>query len=200
MSGSYFDSEISQYFAQYLDEWAAAGEVFMKKLAVLILLGVFVCEGTSATEPILKGYQDLKYYQARSLDEEKIVKLVLDYQKACNLYDPKGVLAVYLPGAIIKVRMKDGRPEHLATKEEYFNIVVDNIALWKMYSLKLKLFTPQKIEVEGNNAKLKVPFIIYSTPQDYWEKGIFNFDFRKVDSGWFISRNTWKILDLFYNP
>lgn len=78
----------------------------MKKLSVLIMLGVLVYAGTSTAKLTLKGYQDLKYYQARNLDEEKIVKLALNYQKAYNLYDPKGVLAVYLPGAIIKAGIK----------------------------------------------------------------------------------------------
>ena len=172
----------------------------MKKLAVLIILGVLVYGGTSATELTLKGRQALKYYQAESVDEEKIVKLALDYQKAYNLYDPKGVLAVYLPGAIIKAGMKDDRSDHLVTKEEYVVIVADKLATGKMYNFKLIFLTPKKITVKGSIAKLNVPFILYSTTQDYWEKGIFNFDFRKADSGWFISRNTWKILDLFYNP
>ena len=172
----------------------------MKKLSILIVLGVFLYTGTSASELTLEGYQDLKNYHARNVDEEKIVKLALDYQEAYNFYEAKGVLALYLPGAIIKARMKDGRSEHLVTKEEYFDILVDKIATWKMYSFQLKLFTPKKIKVEGNNAKLIVPFIIYSIPQDYWEKGIFNFELRKADSGWFISRNTWEIIDLFYNP
>jgi hypothetical protein len=172
----------------------------MKKLAVLIIFGVFVYGGTSATELTLKGYQDLKYYQARNLDEEKIVKLALNYQKAYNLYDPEGVLAVYLPGAIIKAGMKDDRSDHVVTKEEYFGILTDKLTKWKMYSFKLKLFTPKKINVQGNNAKLNVPFILYSITQDYWEKGIFKFDFRKSDSEWFISKNTWDVVDLFYNP
>jgi len=166
----------------------------MKKLTVLIILWVLIYGGTAAAELTLKGYQ------ARNLDEEKIVKLALDYQEAYNLYDPKKILAVYLPGAIIRAGMKDGRSEHMVTKEEYLDILVDKVAAWKMYSFKLKLFAPKKINVQGNSAKLNVPFIIYSIPQDYWEKGIFNFDFRKADSRWFISRNTWKILDLFYNP
>jgi len=166
----------------------------MKKLAVLIILGVLVYGGTSATELTLKDYQ------AEGLDEKKIVKLVLDYQKAYNLYDPKGVLAVYLPGAIIKAGIKDDWSEHLVTKEEYVGIVADKLATSKMYNLKLIFFTPKKITVEGSTAKLNVPFILYSSAQDYWEKGIFNFDFRKADSGWLISRNTWKILDLFYTP
>jgi hypothetical protein len=166
----------------------------MKKLTVLMILWVLVYGGTSAAELTLKDYQ------ARNLDEEKIVKLTLDYQEAYNLYDSKRILAVYLPGAIIKTRMKDDSSEHTVTKEEYLDILVDKIAAWKLYSFKLKLFTPNKINVQGNSAQLNVPFIIYSIPQDYWEKGIFNFDFRKADSGWFISRNTWKILDLFYNP
>jgi hypothetical protein len=172
----------------------------MKKLAVLIIFGVFVYGGTSATELTLKGYQDLKYYQARNLDEEKIVKLALNYQKAYNLYDPEGVLAVYLPGAIIKAGMKDDRSDHVVTKEEYFGILTDKLTKWKMYGFKLKLFTPKKINVQGNNAKLNVPFILYSIAQDYWEKGIFKFDFRKSDSEWFISKNTWDVVDLFYNP
>ena len=166
----------------------------MKTLAVLIILGVLVYGGTSATELTLKDYQ------AEVLDEKKIVKLVLDYQKAYNLYDPKGVLAVYLPGAIIKAGMKDDRSDHLVTKEEYVGIVADKLATSKMYNFKLMFLTPKKISVEGSTAKFNVPFILYSIAQDYWEKGIFNFDFRKADSGWFISRNTWKILDLFYNP
>ena len=166
----------------------------MKKLAVLIILGVLVYGGTSATELTLKDYQ------AEGLDGKKIVKLVLDYQKAYNLYDPKGVLAVYLPGAIIKAGLKDDWSEHLVTKEEYVGIVADKLATSKMYNLKLIFLTPKKITVEGSTAKLNIPFILYSSAQDYWEKGIFNFDFRKADSGWLISRNTWKILDLFYNP
>jgi len=174
----------------------------MKKLSVsvLVMLGVLLYVGTAVAELNLRGYRALEDYRAKSLDEAKIVKLLLDYQKAYNLYDPKRVLAVYLPGAIIKAGMKDDRSDHMVTKEEYFGILTDKLTKWKMYSFKLKLFTPKKTNVEGNNAKLDVPFILYSIPQDYWEKGIFNFDFRKVDSGWFISRNTWKILDLFYNP
>jgi hypothetical protein len=172
----------------------------MRKLAVLIILGVLVYGGTSATELTLKEHQALKYYQAESVDEENIVKLVLDYQKAYNLYDPKGVLAVYLPGAIIKAGMKDDRSDHLVTKEEYVVIVADKLETGKMYNFKLIFLTPKKINVQGNNAKLNVPYILYSIAQDYWEKGIFNFDFRKADSGWFISRNTWEVEDLFYNP
>jgi len=157
----------------------------MKKLSVsvLVMLGVLLYVGTAVAELNLRGYRALEDYRAKSLDEAKIVKLLLD-----------------LPGAIIKAGMKDDRSDHMVTKEEYFGILTDKLTKWKMYSFKLKLFTPKKTNVEGNNAKLDVPFILYSIPQDYWEKGIFNFDFRKVDSGWFISRNTWKILDLFYNP
>jgi hypothetical protein len=166
----------------------------MKKLSILIVVGVFLYSGTSATELTLKGYQ------AEGLDEKKIVRLVLDYQKAYNLYDPKGVLAVYLSGAIIKAGMKDDRSDHLVTKEEYVGIVAEKLATSKMYDLKLIFLTPKKITVEGSTAKLNVPFVLYSTAQDYWEKGMYNFDFRKADSGWFISRNTWKIIDLFYNP
>ena len=166
----------------------------MKKLSVLIMLGVLVYAGTSATELTLEDYQ------ARSLDEEKIVKLVLDYQEAYNLYDSKGILAVYLPGAIIKAGVKDDWSEHVVTKEEYSGILADKLTKWKMYSFKLRFFTPKKLNVEGNNAKLNVPFMIYSIAQDYWEKGIFDFDFRKADSGWLISKNTWEVVDLFYNP
>ena len=176
------------------------GEKFMKKFAALIIIGIFLYGGASARELTLKGYKDLKHYQARNGDEEEIVRLVLNYQKAYNLYDPKEVLAVYLPGAIIKAGMKDDRSEHLVIKEEFFGILSEKLTTWKMYSFQLKLFTPKKINVQGSNAKLNVPYILYSISQDYWEKGIFNFDFRKSDSGWFISRNTWKILDLFYNP
>ena len=166
----------------------------MKKLSALIMLGVLVYAGTSATELTLQDYQ------ARSLDEEKIVKLVLDYQEAYNLYDSKGILAVYLPGAIIKAGVKDDWSEHVVTKEEYSGILADKLTKWKMYSFKLRFFTPKKLNVEGNNAKLNVPFMIYSIAQDYWEKGIFDFDFRKADSGWLISKNTWEVVDLFYNP
>ena len=158
------------------------------------MLGVLVYAGTSATELTLEDYQ------ARSLDEEKIVKLVLDYQEAYNLYDSKGILAVYLPGAIIKAGVKDDWSEHVVTKEEYSGILADKLTKWKMYSFKLRFFTPKKLNVEGNNAKLNVPFMIYSIAQDYWEKGIFSFDFRKADSGWLISKNTWEVVDLFYNP
>jgi len=166
----------------------------MKKLSALIMLGVLVYAGISATELTLENYQ------ARSLDEEKIVKLVLDYQEAYNLYDSKGILAVYLPGAIIKAGVKDDWSEHVVTKEEYSGILADKLTKWKMYSFKLRFFTPNKINVEGSNAKLNVPFMIYSIAQDYWEKGIFNFDFRKADSGWLISKNMWEVVDLFYTP
>lgn len=168
--------------------------MFMKKLAVLIILGVLVYGGTSATELTLKDYQ------AEGLDEKKIVKLVLDYQKAYNRYDPKGVLAVYSPGAIIKAGIKDAGSEHLVTKKEYVGIVADKLATRKMYDLKLIFLAPKKITVQGSTAKLNVPYMLYSSAQYYWEKGMFNFDFRKADSGWLISRNTWKITDLSYNP
>jgi hypothetical protein len=176
------------------------GEIFMRKLVVLLIVGIFFYEGASAKELTFKGYQDLKHYKARSGDEEKIVKLALNYQKAYNLYDHKGVLAVYLPGAIIKAGMKEDRSEHLVTKEEFFDILSEKLTTWKLYNFQLKLFTPKKINIQGGNAKLSAPFIIYSIAQDYWERGIFKFDFRKTDSGWFISRNMWKIVDLFYNP
>lgn len=176
--------------------------MFMKELSVsvLVMLGVLLYVGTAVTELNLKGYQALEDYRAKSLDEAKIVKVLLDYQKAYNLYDAKRVLTLYLPGAIIKAGMKDDRSDHMVTKELYFDILTDKLTKWKMYNFKLKLFTPKKRNVEGNNAKLDVPFIIYSIAQDYWEKGIFNFDFRKVDSRWLISKNTWEVVDLSYNP
>ena len=173
---------------------------FVRKFAALIILGILFNGSTSARELTLKGYQDLKNYQARNVDEEKIVKLALNYQKAYNLYDHKGVLAVYLPGAIIKAGIKDDRSEHLVTKEEFFGLLAEKLTTWKLYNFQLKLFTPKKINIQGSNAKLSVPFIIYSITQGYWEKGIFKFDFRRSNSGWFISRHTWEIIDLFYNP
>jgi hypothetical protein len=196
-----------QYYLQHFHDKGelikeSRGEMFMKELSVsvLVMLGVLLYVGTAVTELNLKGYQALEDYRAKSLDEAKIVKVLLDYQKAYNLYDAKRVLTLYLPGAIIKAGMKDDRSDHMVTKELYFDILTDKLTKWKMYNFKLKLFTPKKRNVEGNNAKLDVPFIIYSIAQDYWEKGIFNFDFRKVDSRWLISKNTWEVVDLSYNP
>ena len=71
----------------------------MRKLSILIMVVICIYTGTSAANLTLKGRQALKHYQAESLDEDKIVRLVLDHQKAYNLYNPKGILSVYLPGA-----------------------------------------------------------------------------------------------------
>ena len=71
----------------------------MRKLSILIMAVIFIYTGTSAANLTPKGRQALKYYQAESLDEDKFVKLVLDHQKAYNLYNPRGILSVYLPGA-----------------------------------------------------------------------------------------------------
>ena len=163
-------------------------------LVVLSSLNVAATQSTPGVNECLRDYH------GKSADEQEIVKVVLDYQKAYNSYDPMGVLAVHLPGAMIKAGLKDDWSEHFVTKEEYAGIVADKLNQRKMYSFKLEFFTPDRMNVEGDSAKLTVPFITYSTLEDYWERGVFDFDFRKTDSGWLISKNTWTILDLFYNP
>jgi hypothetical protein len=129
-----------------------------------------------------------------------MVKLLLDYQNGYNLYDPVEVLSLYLPGALIKAALKDGSSEQIVTKEEYGGIVEGNFEKRKMYDLILKLFVPKKVTVENNTATFVIPFITYSIPQNYWEKGVFHFEFRKKDDGWFISKETREILDLYYIP
>jgi hypothetical protein len=95
------------------------------------------------------------------------VKLVLDYQKAYNLYDPKGILAIYSPGTIIKAGIKDAGSEHLVTQEHYIGIVADKLATGKMYNLKSIFLVPKKITAEGSTAKLNVPYMLYSSSQYY---------------------------------
>ena len=172
----------------------------MRILPGLMMLFVLVSPNVATTQSTPSVNERLRYYHGKSVDEQEIVKLVLDYQKAYNSYDPVGLLAVHLPGAIIKAGVKDDWSEHLVTKEEYAGIVADKLSECKMYSFRLEFFTPKRINSEGNTAELTVPFITYSTSQDYWEKGVFDLEFRKTDSGWLISKNTWTVLDLFYNP
>jgi hypothetical protein len=175
-------------------------KVLVKRLSGLTTIAVLIFAHVTAAQSNPIGYQALEHYQATSPDEGKIVKLVLAYQKAYNSYDAEAVLAVHLPGAMIKAETKGDWSEHLVTKEAYAGIIADKLATSKLYNFKLIFLTPEKITVQENTAESIVPFILYSISQDYWEKGIFNFEFRKTDSGWFISRNTSKILDLSYNP
>jgi hypothetical protein len=174
--------------------------MFMKILPGLIMLVASVSPNVAATQSTPGVNERLRYYHGKSVNEQEIVKVILDYQKAYNSYDPIGVLAVYLPGAIIKAGVKDDWSEHFVTKEEYAGIVADMLSKRKMYSFILELFEPKGINVEGNTAELIIPFITYSTSEDYWERGVFDLECRKTDSGWLISKNTWKVLDLFYNP
>jgi hypothetical protein len=172
----------------------------MRILPGLMMLAVLVTPNVASTQSTPADNERLSYYHGKSADEQKIVKLLLDYQKAYNSYDPMGVLAVHLPGAIIKAGLKDDWSEHFVTKEEYASIVAEKLNQRKMYKFSLEFLTPKRINIEGNTAELIVPFITYSNIEDYWERGEFDLEFRKTDSGWLISKNTWRILDLFYNP
>jgi hypothetical protein len=154
----------------------------------------------AANHSILTEYPALSSYQAKSMDEQKIVKLLINYQNSCNAYDPVEVLSLYLPGALIKVGRKGGNSEQIVTIEEYGAEVAENFEERKMYDLVLKFFTPKEVTVNGNAAKLVIPFITYSIPQNYWEKGVFNFEFRKTDAGWLVSKDIREITDLYYIP
>jgi len=169
-------------------------------IAGLTMMAFLASVNVAANQSILMDSPALDCYQARSLDEQKIVNLLFDYQNAYNSYDPVEVLSLYLSGAIIKAGLKDDWSEHIVTKEEYHSIIVENFRKRKMYCFILKLFIPREVNVENKTAKFMVPFITYSITQHYWEKGIFNFEFRKTDSGWLISKNIWEVLDLHYSP
>lgn len=171
-----------------------------KELSGLTFAAVLLFAHAAASQPNSMGHQRLESYRTKSLDERKIVKTVIDYQESYNSYDAAGVLAVHLPGAMIKAGATGDCSERLVTKEEYVGMVADTLATSKMYNFKLIFLIPKSLSVEGSHATSIVPFILYSIAQDYWEKGIFSFEFRKTDAGWLISRNTWKILDLSYNP
>jgi len=174
--------------------------VSMIGISELTMLAFLASVNVTANQSILTDSPALNCYQARSLDEQEIVELLFDYQNAYNSYDPVEVLSLYLPGAIIKAGMKDDWSEHIVTKEEYNSIIDENFSKRKMYCFILKLFIPKEVNLEKNTAKFIVPFITYSITQHYWEKGLFNFEFKKTDSGWLISKNIWEILDLHYSP
>jgi hypothetical protein len=169
-------------------------------ISALTMFAFLASVNVTANQSILTESPSLECYQARSLDEREIVKLLFDYQNAYNAYDAVEVLSLYLPGAIIKAGIRDDWSENIVTKEEYDRIIGENFSKRKMYCFTLKLFLPKEVNVEKNTAKFIVPFVTYSVTQHYWEKGIFNFEFRKTDSGWFISKDIWEILDLHYAP
>jgi hypothetical protein len=181
--------------------------IIMKTLCILlIMLGVFVSINSAARElhPLdcqpSNERQDLNNYQAQNVDEKHIIKLVLTYQKACNLYDPASVFATYAPDALIKAGINDAGSARMVKKEKYFALLVEKLSKWKLYHFTLHLLTPEKIHVKGNKAILHVSYLLFSLTQEYWEKGSFTFDLRKAGDKWLISKNSWAIKDLHYNP
>ncbi|MCD6387984.1 MAG: hypothetical protein J7L69_01140 [Desulfobulbaceae bacterium] len=179
----------------------------MKKLCpLLIMLGILMTINSTAREPQpldhwrLNEKQFLNNYRTRNLDEQQIVKLALDYQQACNLYDPAGVFATYAPGALIKAGINDTGSAQMVQKEKYFPLLVEKLSKWKLYHFTLQLLAPEAIHVKKEEATLHVPYLIVSITQEYWEKGIFIFGCRKTGNRWLISNSTGTIKDLHYNP
>lgn len=161
----------------------------MKKLSLLSFLAVLVlaCASTPA----------LKDYQPRSPEEEKIVSLFLDFQKAVNSYDYKRALRLYSPSAKVWTVEEMDRTY---TKRVYSGDEL-KIHLAKLYprmrkaSLNIKFSTPKNIYLEENAACMTLPYRVVSTNPHipYVEKGTYYAEFTRGATGWSISQTAWQI-------
>jgi len=163
----------------------------MRKLfCFLSMFPIFVV--ACATQPSLKDYQ------AKSLDEEKIVNLVLEFQEAYSSQNMEKILATYAPEAMIKtsIKKKDWSGVMLP-KEKHAAILSKQMHFYRRAEIKLEIDPPKEIFIKGNEASMIAPYELYATNpyKAYVETGILNFEFRKADPGWLISKRTWEILD-----
>ena len=149
-----------------------------------------------ATRPTLTDYQ------AKSLDEEKIVNLVLEFQKAYSSQNMEKILATYAPGAMIKTSMaletkKKDWSGVMIPKEEHAAILSKQMHFYRRVGIKLEVKPPKEINIKGNEASMTAPYELYATNpyKAYVEKGILDFEFGKTDSAWLISERTWEVLD-----
>jgi len=167
----------------------------MRKVLGLSMMAIFAV--ACATQPSLRDYQ------ATSLDEQKIVNLVLEFQEAYSSQNAERILATYAPNAMIKTSMTKETKKRdwsgvMLPKEEHAAILLSKqIDFYKRVKIKLEIYPPKEIFIKRNEASMTASYELYSTNpyKAYVETGILYFKFRKSDSGWLISKRTWEILD-----
>jgi hypothetical protein len=163
----------------------------------VILSAVFVLVLACATQPTPKSYQ------ATSPDEEKIIDLVLEFQKAYTSNNMQRILATYPPGAMIKTSMTSFQAKKkdwsgvMVPKEKHAEVLAKQMGFYKRVGIKLEIGPPKDFDVLANEASMNAPYELYSTNpyRRYVESGLLYFDFKKTDSGWLISRRSWDVLE-----
>ena len=162
----------------------------MRKLFGLSIMAILAV--ACATQPSLKDYQ------AKSLDEEKIVNLVIKFQEGYSSQNAEGILATYSPGAMIKTATKEKDWSGvMLPKEEHAAILSKQMSFYKRANIKLEIAPPRELRIKENEASMVAPYELYSRNpyRAYVESGVIDFEFKETDSGWLISRRTWEISD-----
>lgn len=179
----------------------------MKILCLLFsLLGLLMAIDCAGLEIPVSKHQTLNKqlplsnYQTQKAEEKKIVRLLQAYENAGNRYDPVDIYETYSAGAQISECSNDANAPQWQDKKAYFSVLKEKLEKWELYKFTLQLWAPNSIVFQKNMATAEIPYLLYSLSQDYWEKGIYRFDFKKEGDRWGIYKSKRTIIDLRYIP
>ena len=138
----------------------------------------------------------LKNYKPNSLDEEKLITLMVKFEQGYSQQDTEKILDTYAPDAVIKtiVNKKDWTGVMLS-KNEHAEVLRKQMDFYKRIRLELKIHKPKEVIVRGNEASMVGTYEIYGTNPNYYEKGVCYLDFIKTGSDWLITKRTWEVIE-----
>lgn len=142
------------------------------------------------------GQPSLLDYQVKSTDEQQVVNIISEFENAANSYDAQRLYTLYAPEATIQTSTKHGSLNwEVLIREEWLPIVQRRYQESYVNSgLIFKFFEPKSIVIEGDKARISIPYKLSSLTINYSETGLFKFKLSKNSFGWIITKFRYEIL------
>ena len=104
--------------------------------------------------------------------------------------------SLYAPEATVQTSTKMGSLKwEIFSREEWFSIIQRRFQESYVGSgLEFKFFKPKSIAIEGDEARVTIPYELSSFEINYSETGFFNFELKKESFGWTITKFRYEIL------
>lgn len=155
-------------------------------MAVLGMLA-WPCLGLAADEQALR---DVKFDNP---EKQSVAAVILELENCYNTDKPDQLMSLFASDAKLLTGMKGNRKGDWISKKDYAGIVESKMAQLSFNTISILYFEPSSLEIKGQTATIKLPYMTRFAHGDSWEKGFFVFDLQKVGGKWLIKKMYWEV-------
>jgi hypothetical protein len=104
-------------------------------------------------------------YKAKGIDEQQVVNIIYEWEKAANAYDAQRMYSLYSPKATVQTSTKYGSLKWgIFDREEWFPIIQRRFQeSYTGSGLRFHFFEPKSIAIEEDEARVTIPYELSSS-------------------------------------